>query len=49
DVIVELPEDEEPPYYTSDVESSSGIDVSKDIQLQAALELLKRPKLRKAG
>lgn len=49
DVIVELPEGEEPPYYTSDVEGGNGVDVSQDIQLQGALELLQRPKLRKAS
>ncbi|NLJ84896.1 MAG: S41 family peptidase [Firmicutes bacterium] len=49
DVIVELPEGEEPPYYTSDVEGGNGVDVSKDIQLQAALELLQERELPKAS
>lgn len=47
DVVVELPEGEEPPYYDMDVEGSNGVDISKDIQLQKALEIIqqKRQKL----
>ncbi|NMB46152.1 MAG: S41 family peptidase [Firmicutes bacterium] len=49
DVIVELPEGEEPPYYASDVEGGNGVDVANDIQLQAALELLGFQALKKAS
>ncbi|NMB11729.1 MAG: S41 family peptidase [Firmicutes bacterium] len=49
DVVVELPEGEEPPYYASDVEGGNGVDVSKDIQLQAALELIQSRTLPKAS
>ena len=49
DVIVELPEGEEPPYYAADVEGGNGVDVAADIQLQAALELIQSHGLRKAS
>ncbi len=49
DVVVELPEGEEPPYYFSDVEGGNGVDIAKDIQLQAALELLESGGLKKAS
>lgn len=49
DVIVSLPEGEEPPYYTSDYEGGNVVDIAKDIQLQAALEVLRPNQLKKAS
>jgi len=49
DVVVSLPEGEEPPYYLSDYEGGNTVDVAKDIQLQAALNLLRAAELRRAS
>ena len=49
DVIVSLPEGEEPPYYTSDYEGGNVVDIANDNQLQAALDVLRPRELKKAS